>query len=372
MNSREPGPGWKYLRPFAVGAISLLLVAALVSVGIRYVLSHYVYPVDADDNTPIQVDIPSGSSASKIASILYNVRGEDEKGLIVSTASFKVYVDFIGKANALKAGSYVFSRNMSIAEIVDRLCIGSDNRTTLRFTVPEGYTVEDIALSLERNSIIEDKDTFLNLCRDGSFYGDYAFIDSLGNQPGRRYALEGYLFPDTYELYEGASCDEIIRKMLDRFAAVYTDAYAGRAQVWGFTMDQLVTLASIIEREAALSEDFNRVSAVFHNRLSLQMPLESCATLSYALRMNKLRFDQQEIETVSPYNSYKNKGLPQGPICSPGKAALEAALYPSESYMKEGYLYFCNGNLQESRALLFSKSYEEHQKKVEQYAPFWN
>ena len=271
---------WRYLRPLAVGLLSLLLVGVGISLGVRYVLSHFIFPVDAEDNTPIEVVIPKGSSASKIASLLYNARGQDEPGLIVSTASFKVYVDFVGKANALKAGTYVLSRNMSISEIVEILCQGNEARTTLRFTIPEGYTVESIAAVLKEGGVLESNDTFLSLCREGSLYGSYSFIDELEEDPGRRYMLEGYLFPDTYEVYQGVSCDEILSKMLSRFNEIFTEAYRARARELGMSVDQVVTLASIIEKEAAAEGDFARVSAVFHNRLKRDMALESCATHS--------------------------------------------------------------------------------------------
>ena len=256
---------WRYLRPLAVGLLSLLLVGVGISLGVRYVLSHFIFPVDAEDNTPIEVVIPKGSSASKIASLLYNARGQDEPGLIVSTASFKVYVDFVGKANALKAGTYVLSRNMSISEIVEILCQGNEARTTLRFTIPEGYTVESIAAVLKEGGVLESNDTFLSLCREGSLYGSYSFIDELEEDPGRRYMLEGYLFPDTYEVYQGVSCDEILSKMLSRFNEIFTEAYRARTRELGMSVDQVVTLASIIEKEAAAEGDFARVSAVFHN-----------------------------------------------------------------------------------------------------------
>lgn len=223
---------WRYLRPLAVGLLSLLLVGVGISLGVRYVLSHFIFPVDAEDNTPIEVVIPKGSSASKIASLLYNARGQDEPGLIVSTASFKVYVDFVGKANALKAGTYVLSRNMSISEIVEILCQGNEARTTLRFTIPEGYTVESIAAVLKEGGVLESNDTFLSLCREGSLYGSYSFIDELEEDPGRRYMLEGYLFPDTYEVYQGVSCDEILSKMLSRFNEIFTEVSAGRPGSW--------------------------------------------------------------------------------------------------------------------------------------------
>lgn len=362
---------WKYLRPLAVGLLSLGLVIVGISLAVRYVLSHFIEPVDVDDNTPIEVVIPSGSSASKIASILYNARGEDEEGLIVSTASFKVYVDFVGKANSLKAGTYVFSRNMTISQIVEMLCQGNEARSTIRFTIPEGYTVEAIANVLKESGIIENTDEFLTLCKDGSMYRHYAFIESLEEDSGRRYALEGYLFPDTYEVYKGTSSDEIITKMLDRFAQVYTETYANRAAELGMSTDEVIALASMIEKEAAADGDFAKVSAVFHNRLKADMALESCATLSYVLGVQKLTFEQKEMDTVSPYNTYKNKGLPVGAICNPGKAAIEAALYPEEAYVIDNFLYFCNGNIQESNALLFSKTYEEHKQKVEQYSQYW-
>lgn len=373
MTKQEQGfkKAWKYLRPLAVGVLSLSLVVVGIFMAVRYVLSHFIDPVDVEDNTPIEVVIPSGSSASKIASILYNARGEDEEGLIVSTASFKVYVDFVGKANSLKAGTYIFSRNMSISQIVEMLCQGSEARSTVRFTIPEGYTVEAIANVLKEGGIIEDADEFLTLCKDGSLYSQYTFIDALEEDSGRRYALEGYLFPDTYEVYKGSSCDEIITKMLDRFAEVFADVYTQRAKELGMSVDEVVVLASIIEKEAAADGDFAKVSAVFHNRLNADMALESCATLSYVLGVQKLTFEQKEMDTASPYNTYKNKGLPVGAICNPGRAAIEAALYPEEAYVIDNFLYFCNGNIQESNALLFSKTYEEHKEKVDQYSQYW-
>ena len=276
---------WRILRPIAATLLSLGLVALAMIGAIRYVLSHFVYPVDADDNTPIQVEIPTGASASRIASILYNVRGQDEPGLIVSTASFKVYVDFTGKANALKAGTYVLSRNMTIPEIVNILCAGNEARRVTRFTIPEGYTAVEIAQALFETGILEDQEEFLALCKDGTLLS-VGYLDQLLNPTDRRYALEGYLFPDTYEIYEDAAPVDILKKMLNRFAIVFTEEDAERARSMNMTTDQILTLASMIEKEAAADEDFARVSAVFHNRIRQGMPLESCATLSYTLGVN--------------------------------------------------------------------------------------
>ena len=361
---------WRILRPVAAVLLSIVVVALIMTGAVRYVLSHFVYPVDPDDNTPIQVVIPSGSSASRIASILYNARGQDEPGLIVSTASFKVYVDFTGKAHALKAGTYVLSRNMTIPEIVNILCAGNEARRVTRFTIPEGYTAAEIAQALFEAGMLEDQEQFLALCKDGTLLSG-GYLDPLLNASDRRYALEGYLFPDTYEVYEDAVAADILKKMLNRFAVVFTEEDANRARELNLTTDQVMTLASMIEKEAGAAEDFPRVSAVFHNRLKQGMALESCATLSYALGVKKYTFTEEELSTVSPYNTYRNKGLPVGPICNPGRAAIEAALYPSEEYMSAGFLFFCNMNPKQTNRLVFSRTYEEHRQNVVKYSPFW-
>ena len=363
---------WQITRPIATWGLSIGLVAVILILGVHYVLSHYVYAVDEEDPTPYEVIIPPDSSASKIADLLYHACGENQKGLIVSTASFKVYVDFIGKANSLKAGTYILSKNMTIAEIVDILAEGNPPRQTKRFMVPEGYKVEDIAALLVREELLSDADTFNALCKDPELFSKYPFISELPNKSERRYVLEGYLFPDTYEIYLDATPEEILEKMLTRGYEVYMDEWVTRAAELDMTRDQIITLASIIQKEAGVPEDLAKVSAVFHNRLEQGMKLESCATLSYVTGVNRYTFTEDEKKMVSSYNTYLNDGLPIGPICNPGAAAIRAALYPDESFIEEGYLFFCNGNPQESRALLFSKTYEEHQQKVEEYRKYWN
>lgn len=362
---------WKYFRPIATWGISIVLVVVVVSLAVNYVVSNYVSAVDPDDPTPYEIVIPSNSSASTIASILYNACGPEEEGLIVSTASFKIYVDFVGKANSLKAGTYRLSKNMTISEIVDVLCDGNPPRATKRFTVPEGYTIDDIAALLVKEGLVTEGTVFESLCRDIGNFAKYPFLSEIKNGTERKYALEGYLFPDTYEVYADASAEEIIDKMLTRYYAVYTDAYIERANELGLTRDQVMTLASMIEREARDDEDFAKVSAVFHNRLAEGMKLESCATLSYATETNRLAFTTEEMAIVSPYNTYLNAGLPIGPICSAGDAAIHAALYPNEEYVAEGYLYFCNGDPNTSTSLIFSKTHDEHRANVEQYREFW-
>ena len=365
---------WLMVRPTVVLGISLLLVFFVARATVNYVLSNYIEPVDRNDATPIEVTIPSSSSASSIARILYGACGYDKDGLISSTAAFKVYVDFVGKANSLKAGTYVLSKNMSIKQIVEELCEGNAPKATVKFTIPEGYTATGIAKVLMEKGLITSESDLLSAVKTGEAFTNFAFISDAAatqNAASRTYLLEGYLFPDTYEVYADASVETILIKMLNRFNEVFSDEYITRAQQMGMTMDQVVTLASLIEREAQAPDDFSKVSAVFHNRLTQDMPLQSCASLSYVLGVTKYTFTEAERESDSLYNTYKYNGLPVGPVSNPGKAAIEAALYPNEDYVSEGYLFFCNQNPAETNELIFAKTYEEHQENVRKYQEFW-
>ena len=362
------------IRPSVVMLVSLAIVFLLAWTTGNYVLSKYIEPVDQNDATPIEVTIPASSSASSIARILYGACGYDKDGLISSTAAFKVYVDFVGKANSLKAGTYILSKNMSIKQIVETLCEGNPAKATVKFTIPEGYSIQNIAKVLMEKGLIKSEEELFTIARTGESFANFAFIADAGataNAASRTYLLEGYLFPDTYEVYADASVETILIKMLNRFNDVYSEEYITRAQQLGMTMDQVITLASLIEREAAAPDDFAKVSAVFHNRLNQDMPLQSCASLSYALGITKYVFNAQEQATESLYNTYQYKGLPVGPVCNPGKAAIEAALYPNEEFLTEGYLFFCNQNPKETSALVFAKTYEEHQQNVEKYQQYW-
>ncbi|MBO4384333.1 MAG: endolytic transglycosylase MltG [Clostridia bacterium] len=364
---------WRKLSPFIAAILSLVIVYFALKFAVNFAVNKYVKPVDANDATPITVEIPKGSGASAIAKILYEAGGEGEKGLIQNKAIFKVYVDFKGKSSSLKAGTYVLSRNMSISRIVDIICTGNPPRKTAKFTVSEGMTVEAIAAKLVDLDILKSSDRFLELARTGEVFAEkYWFIKDIVDEgrPGRLYMLEGYLFPDTYEVYADATEEEIIIKMLDRFDEIYERRYVERAEELSLSLDDVIVLASIIEKEAK-TFDFTKVSAVFHGRLQRDMMLNSDATLDYILRSGKLEFTQEELSTDSPYNTYRVKGLPAGPISNPGRAAIEAVLFPFEQYLEEGYLYFClmDGA---TGALVFAKTLEEHEANVAKYKPYWS
>jgi UPF0755 protein len=324
-------------------------------------------PVDPGDLTPITVNIESGSSLSTISELLA------KNGLIRSATVFKYYVDFTDRSSKLKAGDYQFAKAMTMDNIIDSLISGDGKPKVTYVTQREGGRTEDLGLSLVSSGILPESGTFLDLCRKGDSYAeDYSFIRDVmqtKDYKKRKYLLEGYLYPAKYEIYIDSSADTIIRKMLDEMNRTLTSEYYERCDELDMTMDQVITLASIIEKEAS-ADDFKKVSAVFHNRLKDGMKLRSDVTVQYATGKNRLVLTAEDIATDSPYNTYKYAGLPIGPICSPSKKAIEAALYPDEKFIDENYLYFTLTD-PETGVLAFSKTEEEHNTIVEQYRPLW-
>jgi UPF0755 protein len=359
---------WRALRPVLIIVISLGLVFLAGSVLLHHIESNYLAPVSADTTEYKEIEIKSGSSLSGIAGLLY------EQGIIRNKFVFQMYVDFNDKASSMQTGKYQLSPGMSMEQIMDILAAGDGGRKVLKLTFTEGMSVEDIAAKLVSEGVFDDAayDEFLLLCNDKQTFSDNKYVKAMADTAqtdGRRYLLEGYLFPDTYEFYADATPKDVIDKLLDRFDDVFTMQYEARAEELGMTIDQMVTLASIIEWEA-LPKDFKKVSAVFHNRLDADMQLDSCATLRYVTGLKKFVYTAQEQQSDSPYNTYRIKGLPIGPIANPGQKAIEAALYPDEEFMAQGYLYFCNKD-PESGDLAFAKDLEEHEANVAMYSPLW-
>ncbi len=358
---------WKPIRSVLAFIVSLSIVCWGLYGAYRYFYQNYVMPVDPDDRNPITVTIESGSSLTKISQTLA------ESGVIRSASVFKYYVDFTDRSPKLKAGEYQFAKAMSMDDIIDSLMHGDGKPKVTYVTMKEGGKVQDLGLQLAAEGTIKDSSTFLELCRSGSEYADdYPFIKAImedKNIKQRKYALEGYLFPARYEVFVDASDDTIIRKMLDKTASMLLDSYYDRCDELDLSSDQVLTRASIIEKEAK-TDDFAKVSAVFHNRLKNNMALESCATVQYAIGVNRLALTKRDIETDSPYNTYRNKGLPIGPICAPSQKAIEAALYPDEEFMAEGYLYFCLTD-PATGELAFSKTLQEHNETSARYRDLW-
>ena len=357
---------WTALRPAAV-ALCVFVVVAGVAMGVwNWADRHFLAPVDAGDASEVTFVVASGSSLTRVANNL------EEAGLIHNRTVFKYYADFLGYGQKIQSGEYKVSRSMSMRAIMELLTTGDGNPITRTITVIPGWTVEDIAHYLLEQGAISDEAAFLALCRSGQTFSAYYYVAdvlSTGNAASRRYALEGYLAPDTYEIYTSATPEDIIKKLLSQTEAVFRTEYHERAEQLNMTMDQVITLASMIEKEAKTA-DFAKVSAVFHNRLNMNMALGSDVTVKYASGVKRMSLSSSDLQVESPYNTYLHKGLPVGPICSPSGAAILAALYPDSQFMADGYLYFCSKD-PNTGELHFSRTLEEHELAVSIYAPLW-
>ena len=357
---------WHVLRPVLVGLTVAVLVAGICVTVWNKLYGGFVAPVDAEDTTEYVFEISGGDSLNRVATNLENA------GLIHSRSVFKYYCDFAGMSQKIQVGTYKIRKNMAMTDIADLLTTGDGNPLVRNITLIPGETVEDFAAGLVRDGVLESADEFLSACRDGEAYREYYYIDDVlasGQPRQRKYVLEGYLAPNTYEVYVTATADEIIRKLLSQTEAAFTVENQERAEELGFTMDQVLTLASLIEKEAKES-DFARVSAVFHNRLKEGMKLESDVTIHYITGVRKMALADGDLTVNSPYNTYQVQGLPLGPICNPSTAAIHAALYPDQDMVNGRYLYFC-AKEPESGELYFSKTLEQHRRAVEIYAPYW-
>ena len=357
---------WKVLRPLLVGLTVAVIVAGLCFNLWNKLYGEFAGPTDAEDDREIPFSIESGQSLTRVANNL------EAAGLIHSKTVFKYYCDFAGMSQKLQIGQYNLKKTMSMAEIADQLTTGDGNPLVRNITLIPGETIEEFAMKLVKNGVLNNTDTCLAKCRTGSDFRDYYYIAdiiSTGKAAQRKYVLEGYLAPDTYEMYVTATEEEIIRKLLSQTEAVFPAETQERAEKLGLTMDQTLTLASMIEKEAGVG-DFARVSAVFHNRLRKGMKLESDVTVHYITGVRKMALADRDLAVSSPYNTYVVPGLPIGPICNPSSAAIQAALYPDETYIAENYLYFCAKN-PSSGELYFSKTLAEHEQAVAIYSPLW-
>ena len=369
---------WRVIRPITIALLSVAICVACIAVAYNFVMERFFLPVDSSDARPVTITISSGAGASSIAKKLYEAGGVDEDGnilepgLIASKTVFKIYVDFMGKSDKLKAGTYVLSRNMDVGQIVDIICEGNPPRTTLKLVITEGMTAEQIAQKLVELGVLSSSSEFLDLCRTGEAFMDHSIVKSVAENMSeeRKYALEGYLFPDTYEIYSDESPKSIINRLLYRYEQLIDDKYIARAKEMGMTVDEVISLAALIEKEAKVDSDFAKVSAVFHNRLKTGMTLGSDVTIKYASGVKRMSLTNQDLNIDSPFNSYKHKGLPPGPICSPSAGAIRAALYPDEDFIAQQYLYFCSKD-PGTGELHFSRTLAEHELAVSIYAPLW-
>ncbi|UCE26992.1 MAG: endolytic transglycosylase MltG [Candidatus Coatesbacteria bacterium] len=322
-------------KKFAV-VIIVSIVAGAAGTALVYAAYDYMLNKTPGAAVAKTVEIPPGSTAGEIGDLL------EAEGIIADRWAFVAYVRLNKIEGELKAGRYELSSEMTVPEIADRIAAGEVALT--KFTVPEGYRLTEIADAAGAAGLCSAED-FLAACEVG---------DPKGRIP-EGMSLEGYLFPDTYVFDSGTGPEEVVAVMLDKFFDMITDEDIERIEAGGSTLHEVVTLASLVEREALVDDERPTVAAVFTNRLEKGMTLGSCATVIYALGYVPERITIQDLKIDSPYNTYINPGLPPGPICSPGEASLRAAIEPADV----DYLYFVSNG---DGTHTFTTTYGEHER----------
>lgn len=327
-----------------IGITIVLLI--LLAVGYVYI---QIGPYNKNSKKDILVEIPNGATLTKVSSIL------EENKLIKNKVLFKVVSKFKEDNNGVKAGKYLLSQKYSNSEILDILISGKTYNDGIKVTIPEGSTYKEVIKYLTNKKIgkVEVYEELINNPKE--FYDKYKFLDEKDIT-----TLEGFLYPDTYYFEKDMSEKDVISAMLKRFSEVYTPELKEKQKKMGLTLQQVINMASIIEKEAVKDVDRPKIAGVFYNRLEIGMPLQSDATIQYIFDERKHIVSYSDLKIDSPYNSYLNKGLPPTPIANPGIKSIEAALEPEDN----DYLYFVatvdGGNN-------YSKTYDEHLKYVKEY-----
>ncbi len=324
--------------------VSVILIILLISAvtgffAIKRVLKVIELPANPDYTEMITVEIEMGATTKDIAEIL------KENGITSSVTGFRLFSKLNDYDGTFQAGIYQLSPSMTTDEIATKLQNGQAQ--SFMITIPEGLSVSEIADKFDSEGIVT-REAFMEVAANGEF--EYDFLnDELG-----ALRMEGFLFPETYSFPIDVDAHTIMDTMLLQFSEVYSEEYIARTQELGLTISEVVTIASIIEREAILDEERSVVSSVIYNRLEIGMKLEMCSTVQYVLGEHKQFLTYDDTSRESDYNTYLHEGLPPTPIAVPGKASIEAALYPEDT----PYLYFVVSADQDG-SMEFSENYDE-------------
>lgn len=320
----------------------IILFLTFLSGTVFYIL-RFLEPVHPYPPYSRELIIEQGVTTSQIAFLL------EEEHIIHSAFFFNLVVRLTGQDPHLQAGTYLLGSDMPLMEIIQVLSTGKVVTDTI--TIPEGYTLSEMGLLLEERLQLNAQDYKGVL---DEILASYPEIKEQYQSPPHFHYLEGYLFPDTYNFGRGLSPQSLISSMVDRFfSQAHRYTMEKRAEELGFTLHEIVTIASMIEKEARWEEERPLISGVIHNRLQKDMPLQVDATILYVLPEWKDVVLYRDLEVVSQYNSYRVKGLPPGPISNPGLPSLQAALYPRST---DYYFYVARRDGRH----IFSRTYQEH------------
>ncbi len=302
------------------------------------------------DQTTQKITIPKGVSTHRIQVIL------EENGILRPESSFVFASRILGISKHIQAGKYRFSPSESLLSVLLRLKSGDIVQPELvrkMVTFPEGTSIYKMGEIL-RNEKISDPEEFQDLVKEGitqsireRHWELFKYISSE--------SLEGYLYPDTYWFFEKAQVKDLVEVMLTRFEEVVLPFWEKASKDTKYSLHEIITLASIIEKEAQVPKERTIISSIYHNRMNANMYLAACPTIKYALDKPTKKVYTEQLDIDSPYNTYKNKGLPPGPICNPGIESIKAAVYPA----KTNYYYFV---AKKDGSHIFSSTWAEHQR----------
>lgn len=285
-----------------------------------------------------RIELAEGVGSASVAQTL------KEEGIIKYPFLFRIQSKLGGYDGKIQPGAAVIQNGMSYKQILELIITPS--RESVKITIPEGYEIKQIAQKLDEAGVVDWRDFYAALNPEDY---DYPFLKNLPQRDG---VMEGYLFPATYEIPNGMSAHDVIDLMLSAFDSQFKSEYYLRAEEMNLTVDEVITMASVVEREAGDGE-MPKVAGVFYNRLKTGMKFQSCATVQYILGERKPVLSISDTQIDSPYNTYIYPGFPVGPICNPGIESIRAALYPEET---DAY-YFVLGK---DGTHIFSNTYEEH------------
>ncbi|MBE7023582.1 MAG: endolytic transglycosylase MltG [Ruminococcaceae bacterium] len=322
------------------------ILAAIVVITLFFSVVVDMFGLVPGQGKEVLVAVQHGDTVSEIAKTL------KEDGVIHHPLLFRLYVRITGGDYLFQRGGHKVGKSISYGKIARQLTEAPDVRydETVKVLIPEGYEARQIAEALEEKGLA-DKESFLKELEEGDF--DFPFLDNIERKENR---LEGYLFPATYEFSIYESERDIITKMLDAFEVYILPLY-NQAQT-ELSLDEVVTFASVVEREAANDSERPIVASVFYNRMNADMTLSSCATVQYIIKERKPVLSNSDIKIKSPYNTYINKGLPVGPVASPGVNSVKAVLSPANT----DYLYFAARA--DGSENVFARTGEEHLRNV--------
>ncbi|MFY9217809.1 MAG: endolytic transglycosylase MltG [Tepidanaerobacteraceae bacterium] len=335
----------KYIKDRKKIVLTIVIIAIIPVLALKWYQS-MLSPKNAADTILVEFEVESGITAKQLAAKM------QEHGMIKNQFAFILYAKLEGQDNRIKAGKYFLSPSMSPEEILDKLVKGEMINEDIKVTIPEGSTVNTIAAIFSEKGLVAEEDFIKSLDID-KYKNKYTFLKDFPPNA----TLEGFLFPDTYLMPPGKNPEIYIDILLNRFQDVYfnkVDSVIKENKIELSTY-QVVTLASIVEAEAKLERERPIIAGVFHNRLNIGMPLQSCATVAYALGEHKEELSLEDLEVDSPYNTYKVSHLPPGPIGAPGLSSMLAVANPA----KVDYLYFVAKG---DGSHIFNVTYQEHLK----------